>query len=177
MKSRSEVLFTKKELEKRFSELANQISNDYKNKKIHLITILNGGVYFFAYLSMQLKNRVTVDFIKASSYGNDTKSSGNVKLLKDIDVDIKGEDVILIDDICDSGRTLKVIKEYLLSKEPNSVKTCVMLDKKERREVAFEVDYFGFEIPNFYVYGYGLDYNNFESRNLPDIYKVIFEEE
>ena len=161
------VLINEEELNKKIKELATIIEEDFKGEELVLICILKGAVYFAIYLSKQIKNNVvTLDFMKVSSYGNDFVTSGNVEFILDITTDITGKNVIVVEDIIDSGYTLSFIKDYLSKKEPKSLKLCVLLDKKERREKEVKIDYTGFEIENKFVVGYGLDYED-KYRNLP----------
>lgn len=161
------VLINEEELNKKIKELATIIEEDFKGEELVLICILKGAVYFAIDLSKQIKNNVvTLDFMKVSSYGNDFVTSGNVEFILDITTDITGKNVIVVEDIIDSGYTLSFIKDYLSKKEPKSLKLCVLLDKKERREKEVKIDYTGFEIENKFVVGYGLDYEQ-QYRNLP----------
>ena len=169
MSEKFNVLINEERLQNRIKEIARQIENDYKNEEIVLICILKGAVYFAVDLSKNIKNNVvTMDFMKVSSYGNNFETSGNVEFIMDISEDIKGKNVIVVEDIIDSGYTLNFIKKHLSKKNPKSLKLCVLLDKKERREIAVNVDYTGFEIENKFVVGYGLDYEQ-QYRNLPYI--------
>jgi len=147
--------------------LAERISRDYKGKDILAIGILNGAFMFFSDLVRFINIPLTLDFIKASSYVK-TETSGNVKILCDIREDVAHKDVLLVDDIIDSGITLNHVRENILKKSPKSLKVCVFLDKKERRVEHVPLDYIGFEIPNEFVVGYGLDYEG-QFRNLPYI--------
>ena len=161
------VLINEEELNKKIKELATIIEEDFKGEELVLICILKGAVYFAIDLSKQIKNNVvTLDFMKVSSYGNDFVTSGNVEFILDITTDITGKNVIVVEDIIDSGYTLSFIKDYLSKKKPKSLKLCVLLDKKERREKEVKIDYIGFEIENKFVVGYGLDYEQ-QYRNLP----------
>lgn len=161
------VLINEEELNKKIKELATIIEEDFKGEELVLICILKGAVYFAIDLSKQIKNNVvTLDFMKVSSYGNDFVTSGNVEFILDITTDITGKNVIVVEDIIDSGYTLSFIKDYLSKKKPKSLKLCVLLDKKERREKEVKIDYTGFEIENKFVVGYGLDYED-KYRNLP----------
>ena len=162
------VLYNEDEIQGRIKELAEKIDEDYADKKdVIIVSILNGAMFFTIDLFKKMKTLATLDTLQASSYAG-TESTENVKLKKDIDVDIKGKDVIIVEDIIDSGRTLKVIKEHLLNKEPNSVKIAVLLDKPERRKFQVDVDYVGFSIPNKFVVGYGFDVDG-KGRNIPYI--------
>ena len=162
------VLFSEEEIQKRITELARLIDKDYENKNdVIVISILNGAMFFTVDLIKKMKTIVTLDTLQTSSYDG-TESTNNVIIKKDIDIDINGKDVLIVEDIIDSGRTLKVVKEHLLNKKPKSIKTVVLLDKPERRIVQFDVDYNGFIIPNKFVVGYGFDIDG-RGRNIPYI--------
>ena len=150
----------------RIKELAEQISNDYEGKSIHLICILKGSVFFTCELAKRIAIPVTLDFMSVSSYGSETVSSGRVRILKDLDESIQGKDVLIIEDIIDSGNTLSYLKELLGTRAPRSLEICTLLDKPERRVADVEVKYVGFVIPDEFVVGYGLDYDQYY-RNLP----------
>lgn len=157
------------EVNKRISEVAAQISRDYQGKEIHLICILKGGVFFTCELAKRLELPVTLDFMSVSSYGNDTKSSGVVRIVKDLDEPLAGKDVLIVEDIIDSGRTLSYLIEVLKQRGPESIRLCTLLDKPERRvKKQVTVDYTCFTIPDEFVVGYGLDYAQ-KYRNLPYI--------
>jgi hypoxanthine phosphoribosyltransferase len=158
------------QIQKRVQELADQISADYEGKDFLVIGILKGAFMFFSDLVKFIKTPLTLDFIIASSYVK-TDTSGEVKIFYDIREEIADKDILLIEDIVDTGITLNFIRERILMKGPKSLKICTLLDKKERREVTVPLDYIGFEIPNEFVVGYGLDYDN-KFRNLP--YIAIF---
>lgn len=160
-------IFTSRQIQTKVRELADRISEDYSGKDILAVGILKGAFMFFSDLVRNIKVPLTLDFITASSYLK-TETTGEIKIHCDIREDIANKDVLLIDDIVDSGITLNYIRERMLSRYPESLKICVFLDKKERRIVDVPVDYIGFEIPNEYVVGYGLDYDN-KFRNLPYI--------
>ena len=159
------VLISEEDVEKRVRELAAQINKDYEGKTLRLICILKGSVFFTCELAKRLTIPVTLDFMSVSSYGNGTESSGRVKIVKDLDESIEGENILVIEDIIDSGRTLSHLLSFLKVREPNSLKLCTLLDKPERRRVPLHVDYFGFTIPDEFVVGYGLDYAG-KYRNL-----------
>ena len=166
MRDNIKVLISSDELHKRIRELARQISDDYKGKELVLICILKGASYFAIDLSKEITEcDVIMDFMKVSSYGNSRVSSGKVNFLLDISTDISGRDVLIVEDIIDSGRTLASLSEYLLTKKPSSLKICTLLDKKERRVMDVDVNYCGFSIEDKFVLGYGLDYND-KLRNL-----------
>ncbi len=160
------VLISEEDVEKRVKELAAQISKEYEGESVHLICILKGSIFFTCELAKHLTVPVTFDFMSVSSYGNDTKTSGRVKILKDLDESIEGRNVIVIEDIIDSGRTLAHLLSILKVREPKTLKLCTLLDKPERREIEVPVDYTGFKIPDAFVVGYGLDYCQ-KFRNFP----------
>jgi hypoxanthine phosphoribosyltransferase len=164
----NEVLISKEQLEKRVSELGAQISKDYEGKTILLIGILKGSVPFMADLMRHIDGDVEIDFMSVSSYGSSTKSSGVVRIIKDLDKSIEGKHVIIVEDIVDSGLTLSYLKSHLLSRNPASLKVCTMLDKPARRKVEFTPDYCGFEIEDKFIVGYGLDFDQ-KFRHLPYI--------
>ncbi|MBR7160600.1 MAG: hypoxanthine phosphoribosyltransferase [Clostridia bacterium] len=162
------VLVTKEQISTRITELATAISTDYKDKKPLFVCILKGSIIFYADLIRKMTVPCQLDFIQVSSYGSGT-TTGKIKLLKDLDNAIEGRDVIIVEDIVDSGKTLSYLKELLGLRKPNSIKICTLLDKPERREVALEADYCGFVIPNEFVVGYGLDYDE-NYREFDQIY-------
>ncbi len=162
------VLVDEESVDKRIAELGAQISKDYEGKEVHLICVLKGGVFFMCELAKRITVPVSMDFMSVSSYGNDTKSSGVVKIVKDLDETIKGKDVLVVEDIVDSGRTLSYLLDNLKSRQPASLRLCTLLDKPERRVIPVDVDYTGFQIPDEFVVGYGLDYAQ-KYRNLPYI--------
>ncbi len=155
-------------MDRRIAELAALISRDYESSSVHLICILKGSVFFTCELAKRITVPVTLDFMSVSSYGDGTKSSGVVKLVKDLDEPLEGKNVIVIEDIIDSGRTLSYLLENLGSRNPRSLRLCALLDKPDRRVTDVKVDYTGFEIPDEFVVGYGLDYAQ-QYRNLPYI--------
>ena len=163
-----DVLISNEELVKRTKELGAQISKDYENKEIRLICVLKGGVMFMTDLSKEIKQKVSMDFMAVSSYGNETSSSGIVKIVKDLDESIEGKDVLIVEDIIDSGRTLSYLLKVLQERKPKSIKIITLLDKPDRRVVDVDVEYVGFTIPDEFVVGYGLDYMQYY-RNLPYI--------
>lgn len=160
-------LLTVKQIDEKVRELGRQISADYRGKELLVVPILKGAFMFASDLIKNITIPITVDFIIASSYIK-TGSSGEVSLHYDVRDDVKGKDVLLIEDIVDTGITLNYVRERILKRGPNSVKICGMLNKKERRIVNIPVDYVGFEIPNYFVVGYGLDYED-KFRNMPNI--------
>ena len=169
-------MLTEEEVDKRIKEIGEQISKDYAGKKIHLICVLKGGVFFMCELAKRISVPVSMDFMSISSYGNSTESSGIIKIIKDLDESITGEEVLVVEDIVDSGRTLNYLLEMLKDRKPASLRLCTLLDKPERRVVELNVDYTGFQIPDEFVVGYGLDYAQ-KYRNLPYIGVVEQDEE
>ena len=168
MSEKVHVLLSEEEVEKRIREIGEQISRDYEGRSVHLICVLKGGVFFTCELAKRLKVPVSLDFMSVSSYGDDTKSSGVVRIVKDLDVPLEGKDVLIVEDIIDSGRTLSYLMEVLRQRGPKSLKLCTLLDKPERRVRDVQVDYVCFNIPDEFVVGYGLDYAQ-KYRNLPYI--------
>jgi hypoxanthine phosphoribosyltransferase len=160
------VMISEEQVNERIRELAEQISKDYEGKEIHLICILKGSVFFSCDLAKRLTIPVTLDFMSVSSYGNETVSSGRVRILKDLDESIQGKNVLIVEDIIDSGRTLAYLMDLLATRAPESLAICTLLDKPDRRVTDVDVKYVGFEIPDEFVIGYGLDYSQYY-RNLP----------
>lgn len=167
------VLLSEEEVDKRIAEIAAKISEDYHGEAAHLICVLKGGVFFTCELAKRLTVPVSMDFMSVSSYGADTKSSGTVKIIKDLDDGIEGKNVLVVEDIIDSGRTLSYLLKNLKNRRPKSLKLCTLLDKPERRVAEVDVDYTCFNIPDEFVVGYGLDYAQ-KYRNLPYIGVVEF---
>ena len=171
------VMISEEDVNKRIAEMGAQISEDYAGKEIHLIAILKGSVFFACELAKRITVPVTLDFMSVSSYGDDTKSSGVVKIVKDLDQPLIGKDVLIVEDIIDSGRTLSYLLKILEDRHPNSIRLCTLLDKPERRvKKDVKVDYCCFNIPDEFVVGYGLDYAQ-KYRNLPFIGVVEFDGE
>lgn len=162
------TLFSQEVVEARIAEMAEQISRDFAGEEILAVGILRGGVYFCTELTKRITVPVVLDFIEAASYGAGTQSSGQVKITRDLVEDAAGKNVIVIEDIIDSGRTLKLLLDRLQSRCPKSLKLCTLLDKPQRRVVEVPVDYNGFQIPDQFVVGYGMDYAQ-KYRNLPYI--------
>lgn len=160
------VMISEEEISKRIMELAEEISKDYEGKTVHLLVILKGSVFFSCDLAKRLTVPVTFDFMSVSSYGSETVSSGRVRILKDLDESIQGKHVLIVEDIIDSGRTLAYLKDLLGTRSPESIEICTLLDKPDRRETNVDVKYVGFVIPDEFVVGYGLDYDQ-KYRNLP----------
>lgn len=170
-----EVMISEEDVNARIRAMGEQISRDYAGKQVHLICVLKGGSFFMCELAKRITVPVSLDFMSVSSYGSDTKSSGIVKIVKDLDESIQGKDVLVVEDIIDSGRTLSYLMELLKDRGPESLHLCTLLDKPDRRVVPVKVDYTGFPIPDEFVVGYGLDYDQ-RYRNLPYIGIVKFDE-
>lgn len=168
MTDKVRVMISEEQVNLRIKEMAEQISTDYAGKSVHLICILKGSVFFSCELAKRLTIPATLDFMSVSSYGGETVSSGRVRILKDLDESVQGRNVIIIEDIIDSGRTLSYLKDLLAARAPESLTICTLLDKPDRREINVDVNYVGFMIPDEFVVGYGLDYNQYY-RNLPYI--------
>ena len=162
-----EVLYSSEQIKSRVEELGRQISEDYKDcKELVLIGILKGSIMFYADLARQLNLTVNCEFMGISSYGHDTKSSGIVQITSDLTASIEGKDVLIIEDIVDTGLTMNYLRENFTTRRPKSVRICSLLDKPSNRKIPIDVDYVGFEIPNLFVIGYGLDLAS-HYRNLP----------
>ena len=168
MSEQIRVMIGEAETDKRIRELGAKISADYAGKEIHMICVLKGGVFFMCELAKRITVPVSLDFMSISSYGDDIKSSGVVKITKDLDQPLEGKDVLVVEDIIDSGRTLSYLLEILKGRNPESIRLRTLLDKPDRRVRDVHVDYCGFEIPDEFVVGYGLDYAQ-KYRNLPFI--------
>ena len=162
------VMISEKDVDARIEEMGRQISKDYAGKQVHLICILKGSVFFVCELAKRITVPVSLDFMSVSSYGDGTSSSGIVKIAKDLDETLEGKEVLIVEDIIDSGRTLYYLMDVLRKRNPKSLKLCTLLDKPDRRVTDVKVDYVGFEIPDEFVVGYGLDYAQ-KYRNLPYI--------
>lgn len=177
MSEKIKVLLSEEEVDARIQQVADKINKDYAGKEIHLICVLKGGVFFTCELAKRITVPVSLDFMSVSSYGDDTKSSGVVKIVKDLDQPLIGKDVLIVEDIIDSGRTLSYLLKILEDRHPNSIRLCTLLDKPERRvKKEVKVDYCCFNIPDEFVVGYGLDYAQ-KYRNLPFIGVVEFDGE
>ena len=174
MGERIEVLLAEEEIDRRIQEIGDQISRDYAGKQVHLVCVLKGGSFFMCELAKRITVPVSIDFMSVSSYGGDTESSGVVRIVKDLDEPLKDKNVIVVEDIVDSGRTLSYLLDMLRSRGAADVSLCTLLDKPDRRVVDVKVDYTGFEIPDEFVVGYGLDYDQ-KYRNLPYIGMVKFD--
>ena len=163
------LLISRDEIRGRVQELARRISADYAGQEPVLIGVLNGVVFFFADLVRELSIPARLDFLRAASYGSRTESSGSIRLTKQVEIPIAGEPVIVVEDIVDTGLTLKRILEVLQEGKPASLRVCALIDKRERRDVEVPIDYCGFCIPGGFIVGYGLDYDE-RYRHLPDLY-------
>ncbi|MBQ2205552.1 MAG: hypoxanthine phosphoribosyltransferase [Lachnospiraceae bacterium] len=173
MKLNIRTLITKEEIDKRVKELGKQITEDYKDKDILTVAVLKGALPFLCDLVHQIDNEdLTMDFMSVSSYGSETKSSGVVRILKDLEESIEGKNVLIVEDIIDSGRTISKLIELLSTRNPKSIKICSLLDKPSRREVEVKADYVGFTIEDRFVLGYGLDYDQ-KYRQLTFIGEVV----
>ena len=168
---KASILISEQEIKEKVKQLGQQISKDFEGKELLVVGILKGSFIFMADLVREIQGKVYIDFMQVSSYHTNMESSGEVIFVKDLSTDIKGKNVLIVDDIIDTGRTLEALVEALSQREPNIIKTCVLLDKKERREVNYDADYVGFVIPDKFVIGYGLDWAE-EGRTLKDIYAV-----
>ena len=168
MAEKIKVLISEEEVDARIRELGEKISKEYEGKQIHLICVLKGGVFFMCELAKRITVPVSLDFMSVSSYGDDTKSSGVVKIVKDLDQALDGKDVLIVEDIIDSGRSLSYLLRILKGRHPASIRLCTLLDKPDRRVRDVHVDYVGFNIPDEFVVGFGLDYAQ-KYRNLPFI--------
>ena len=166
MAERVEVMLSEEEVDRRIQEIGEQISKDYAGKQVHLVCVLKGGSFFLCELAKRITVPVSLDFMSVSSYGGDTKSSGVIKIVKDLDEPLRDKDVIVVEDIVDSGRTLSYLLDMLKARGPKSMALCTLLDKPSGRKVDLEPDYTCFTIPAAFVVGFGLDYEDYY-RNLP----------
>lgn len=174
MSERIRELISEEEVAKKIAEMGAQISRDYEGESVYLLCILKGGVFFTTELAKHITVPVNIDFMSVSSYGGETTSSGIVRIVKDLDTPIEGKNVLIAEDIIDTGRTLAYLMEHLKQRKPKSLKLCTLLDKPERRVSDVKVDYTGFEIPDEFVVGYGLDYDQ-RYRNLPYVGVIEFD--
>jgi hypoxanthine phosphoribosyltransferase len=165
------LLVSRDEIDVIIKELADRISKDYRDRELVLVCILKGAFMFLSDLARHLQVPVNIDFVRLASYGTGMRSSGRIEITKDVELPLEGRDVLIVEDIVDSGRTLQFLKDRLSLASPRSVRICALLDKKPRREVEVEVEYIGKEIPDVFVVGYGIDFNE-GYRNLPEIYYV-----
>lgn len=162
------ILFSEEDIKKRAKELGKEINSDFEGEELIILGTLKGAVMWMCDLMKEINLETKVDFISASSYGSSTSSSGFVKITKDVDMDLYGKNVLIIEDIVDTGTTLKFLKDYLADRNPKTVRICTMLDKPSRRKADVTPDYIGFEVEDLFVVGYGLDYDQ-KYRNLPYI--------
>ena len=160
------VLFSEEQLAETVKKLGAEVSEDYRDKNLLLVSILKGSVVFMSELMRQITIPCNIDFMAVSSYGGETKSSGTVRIIKDLDRDVHGYDVLIVEDILDSGMTLNYLMDLLYARNPNSIRICTLFDKPERRKVDIKPDYKGLEVPDEFIVGYGLDYDEYY-RNLP----------
>lgn len=168
MAEKINVLISEETVDAKIKEIGEKISKEFEGQQVHLLCILKGSVFFTCELAKRITVPVTMDFMSVSSYGDGTSSSGVVRIVKDLDETIEGKNVVVIEDIIDSGRTLSYLLEILQKRNPRNLKLCTLLDKPDRRVRDVKVDYVGFEIPDEFVVGYGLDYAQ-KYRNLPYI--------
>ncbi|MEH7503325.1 hypoxanthine phosphoribosyltransferase [Neobacillus drentensis] len=166
-----DVMISETAIKDRVKELAEQIESDFNNEAIVLIVVLKGSFVFAADLIREMKGDIKIDFISVSSYGDETESTGKVRLLKDLDANITNQNVVVVEDIIDSGLTLHFLRDHLATHKPKQIKICTLLDKPERRKVDLPVDYVGFVIPDEFIVGYGIDFAQ-KYRNLPNISTV-----
>lgn len=168
MKHKISTMYSEEQVNERVREIAAQIDKDFGGEEVHLICILKGSIFFTAELAKRMESSVTLDFMSVSSYGDGTESSGRVRIVKDLDESIEGKNVIVVEDIIDSGRTLSFLMDMLSARNPKSLKLCTLLNKPDRRVTDVKVDYIGFDIPDEFVVGYGMDYAQ-RYRTLPFI--------
>ena len=174
MSERIRELISEEDVAKKIAEMGAQISKDYEGESVYLLCILKGGVFFTTELAKHITVPVNIDFMSVSSYGGETTSSGIVRIVKDLDTPIEGKNVLIAEDIIDTGRTLAYLMEHLKQRKPKSLKLCTLLDKPDRRVSDVKVDYTGFEIPDEFVVGYGRDYDQ-RYRNLPYVGVIEFD--
>lgn len=167
MEEKIKVLISQEEIQNRLYQLAEQLDKEYEGKEITVLCVMRGGVFFTVDLTLKMKTKMKYEFLTIASYEG-TESTGEIRLIQDLRESIKGKDVLILEDIVDTGRSMSYLLEYLRSKEPNSLKLCVFANKAERREVEVPIDYIGFEVPNKFLVGYGFDIDN-AYRNIPYI--------
>ncbi len=167
-----QVVFTREEIQERIVELGKEITKDYEGRELVIVSLLRGSFIFAADLVREIDLKLSVDFMTTSSYLGEEKSTGNVEIVQDVRMDLEGKDVLIVDDIVDTGYTLNAVYELIKAKNPSSLRTCVMLDKPSRREVEQDVHYIGFEIPDLFIVGYGLNYGD-HYRNIPYIFAFV----
>ena len=168
MSDKISIMYSEEEVNKRISELGEQISRDYEGKKLTLVCILKGAAFFACELAKRITVPVQIEFMRCSSYGNETESSGEVKIIQDLDEPVRGKNILVVEDIIDTGRTMHYLLEILEKRAPESLRLCALLDKPDRRVTDVKVNYTGFVIPDEFIVGYGLDYAQ-KYRNLPYI--------
>ena len=166
-------LYSQREIKKRVKELALSISKDYKNEELILIGVLKGSFVFLSDLARYLSIPVKLDFVRLASYGSNSQSQGKIRLTKGLELPVRDKHILVVEDIVDSGLTLKFLKEFLNKENPKSVRICALIDKNERREVTIKIDYCGFSIPQGFIVGYGLDFDE-QYRHLPNLYQLLF---
>lgn len=166
---KEKVLYSREEIDYRVNELGKELSDVYRGKKLVVVSLLRGSFIFTADLVRELDIPVEIEFMTTASYGNEEISSGDVKILQDVRGELEGKEVLIVDDIIDSGHTISKVIKHLEGKNPNTIKVCVMLDKPSRRQVELEPDYVGYEIPDVFIVGYGLNYGEY-FRNIPYIF-------
>ena len=171
--AKKERLYSPREIQKRVKELARIISKDYKEEELVLIGVLKGAFVFMSDLARNLTIPVKLDFVRLASYGSGSKSQGKIRFTKAIELPIRGKHILVVEDIVDSGLTLKFLQEFLKKENPKSVRICALIDKNERREVSITVDYCGFSVPKGFIVGYGLDFDE-QYRHLPGLYHLHF---
>jgi len=170
---KKERLFSRREIQQKIKELARTISTDYKKEELVLVGVLKGAFVFMSDLARNLTIPVKLDFVRLASYGSQSKSQGKVRLTKSIELPIRDKHILIVEDIVDTGLTLKFLQDFLKKENPKSVRICALIDKSERREVPIVVDYVGFSIPKGFVVGYGLDFDE-QYRHLPGLYHLVF---
>jgi hypoxanthine phosphoribosyltransferase len=163
-----EILVSKEQIAEKAKELGRRISNDYKGEDLVLVGVLKGGFVFLADLMREIDIPVEMDFIAVSSYGDSTKSSGVVRIIKDVDIDVTGRHVLIVEDLVDTGLTLRYLKDMFQTRDPLSVKVCAAFDKPSRRKIDIDIEYCGIQVPDRFLIGYGMDYAG-KYRNLPDV--------
>lgn len=168
---KSKLIITQEQIAQEIERLAEEIMRDHPGREIVLVAVLKGAFLFVSDLARRITSPVLVDFVRLASYGSETSSSGIVEFRKDLEISIKGRDVVIVEDIIDSGHTLETLYHKLLLREPRSLKVCTLIDKKSRREVDMQADYVGITLDDGFIVGYGLDYDE-KYRNLPDIYLI-----
>ncbi|SKA56594.1 hypoxanthine phosphoribosyltransferase [Succinivibrio dextrinosolvens DSM 3072] len=170
-------VFTAEQIQKRVKELGEQITRDYEGQDFICVGVLSGAVIFFSDLLKNIDStRVSLDFMRVSSYGSATETSGVVKIIEDVKFNMAGKNVLIIEDLIDSGLTMKKVKEVFIERGAKSVKLCALINKKERREVDVTIDYYGFELDKGFILGYGMDFDG-RYRNLPAVYEAVIKEE